>query len=519
MANSQIDRHVVVQGDLPLAAAGQPFFSVVGRRIVYNVRVGEPFAIIYPKSGIPQTIDAAGLTADNVHRVRFGVGHSTKGSSVLADSVRYIGAPEIGNCNIEHISTSSPKCGNPEVRDMYFDCTACDETYTISVEYRDNFTRSHTKINAEWAKYLGSYTTNCKQCNDCDTTVTCDEVVDGVIESILQEKPLMVREGQPYPDYPGTQTNLPFDIHKLYSRSLVYCLGFGDIDGECENCTTLDSFVSATVDGVAIDLSGLVDPTDDSMIYREQLETVALLINQAFKDSAVVDGRAYITGVNYSKCCPLQLHINTDDAAFALETVAGVLAPAKDYDPFAAGEAGEGFTCGIRVITAPLSADCECYITKPLASYISQVRITAIGDGFKDSKEATIQRAEIPGQFGSQIQYEELYQDVGGSGRNYSAGAQRGTWTGVPRKDDRLVQAITARCDKDYCSYYIRSRVTPLTSTFQTGEYVINSKIHVESDALVANAAIKEFLDAWALLSMSCVDAPETTCTPLIVSC
>lgn len=517
MANAQITKYITVCGDVGLKPAGEPLYALRGGKIQWNVSVGEPVAYLTTKGTIPETIGVADLTDANKHRFRFGVGHSSDKTGVV-DSIRHLGAEDIGNCDIEDMSVNSPKCGNPEVHDLYFDCVECGETYTINIGVRDNFTQSYTKAHKDYADWWLSYTPNCSSCKDCDTDITCEKVVDGLMEQFHQPNGLTLPNGRPYPDYRGTRPDYPFDLHKIYGRGLIYCLAFNTPETDCENCTELPAFADVTVGGETIDLSGLVTPTDDTAIFRAQLEQVAAIINEAFEDSEDVNGRAYITGVNYNQCCPIQLHINTDDADLAIVGVDGPLVPIET-NPFAEGEPGEGFTCGLRVISAPLSGSCECLITKPLAMYGRKVRIDAVGDGFQDSHSEKIQKMELPAQFGALVQYEELLQDRGGSGRTYSGGNQVGGWLGGPREDSFIRNASTAKCEKDYCTYRIRSRKHHLNSGHRQDSRVINSFINVESDATTANAEIKELLDKLAELSIFCADVPEIECTPLSVAC
>lgn len=519
MANVQITRHIVVNGDLGLKTAAIPLYALVGGKIQWNVSVGEPVAYLTDKTGrIPVTTSTATIDDTNKHRVRFGVGHST-GFNGVVDSIRHAGSEEMGNCDIEAMSVASPTCGNAEVKDLYFDCVNCDDAYTVELGVRDNFTQSYAPKMKDYANWYASYTPNCKNCNDCDGTTTCDEVVDGLMDNLLQPNGRTLPNGKPYPDYVHPKDDFPFDVHKVYTRSLVYCLSFEAPASECVSCNQLTAFDNVTIGGVAIDLTGVVTPTDNTAIFRSQLEQVTAIINDAIAADDAVNGRAYITGVNYNTCCPLQLHINTDDATLAIvDNALATLVPIET-NPFDVGQPGEGFTCGIRIIAAPLSGSCETLITKPLAMYGRKVSIRAIGDGFKDSREADIQKMEFPGQFGTLIQYQELTQDRGGSGRGYSGGNQVGTWLGGPRADSKVRNAITAKCGADYCSYYVRSRVHFINQFDQQDSKIMDSFVHVESDATTANAEIKAFLDKLASLSTACRDVPEIQCTPLATTC
>lgn len=515
--NSHITRHAVIQGDTPFLAKDTPIYGLVGGVIQYNVAHGQPVAYLKSKDcKIPTAIEVGDLDDTNKHLLRIGVGHAPLGRGPVT-GIRHLGSEEVGNCDINDMSVASPCCGNPHVYDMYFDCVDCDTTYTIEIAVRDNFTQSYTDKYKDEGSIFVSYTPNCKQCNDCDTSITCDDVVDGLIKAFRQEYVEGTCENTKYyPDFRQSKQDFPFDVHKIYDRELVYCLSFSDVGEECEECTTLAAFTTATVGGVDVDLSAITTPTDDTALFRYQLTQVQNMINDAFAAAdETVGGRAYVTGINYNKCCPLQLHVNTNDAAFA---IAGV-DPSKDENPFDEGKPGEGFTCGIRVISAPLSEECGCDLNRLLQSYFRKVRVSPIGDGFVDSCEATIQKAEIPAQFGTMIQHQELTQTAGGSGRQYSRGAQRGTWLGNHRDDSHVKQAVTARCEKDYCSYYIRSTVHFRNVANQPDSRIMESYFHVESDAATVIPEVEAWLNKMAELSVTCADVPTVQCTPLSTEC
>ena len=518
--NPNIVRHIVVQGDTPFLAAGTEVWSYVGGRIQWNVAHGQPVAYLKSNDGKPPVaIDLAGLTDATKHRLLIGVGDSVDGSKGIVTGVRHFGSEEIGNCDIEHTSVASPVCGNPHVQDLYLDCVNCDVNYTLEFGVRDNHTQSYTDKIKDYANHFVGFTPNCKQCNDCDTTVTCDEVVDGLLNNFYQPGGRKLPGGAPYPDYRHVLDDYAFDLHKVYNRSLTFCLSFSAPASDCEDCHQLPAFASATIGGVAVDLSAITTPTDNTAIFRAQMEQVTHMINTAFSESATVSGKAYLTGVNYNTCCPLQLHVNTDDAAFAIADVNAALAPTVDVNPFDVGQPGEGYTCGLRIISAPLSGECGCDVDRLLQSYFRKVRISAIGEGWEKTLNADIQKAEIPGGFGTMVQHQELTQNRGGSGRTFSAGAQRGGWLGNHRADSHVNRAVTARCDKDYCSYYVRSRYHFANQSNQLDTRVINSFVHVESDATAVNAEVKAFIDKMATLSTICDDVNTVQCEPLVKTC
>jgi hypothetical protein len=519
--NPTIVRQIVVQGDTPFLTAGTKVWDYVGGRIQWNVAHGQPVAYLKSDDGKPPVaVDLAGLTEANKYRFLIGVGDSPQGSKGVVTGVRHLGAEKIGNSYLEHTSVASPVCGNPAVQDMYVSCVSCDTNYTVELGVRDNHTQSYTDTYKDYANWFMGYTPNCKQCADCDTTITCGEVVDGLIKNFYQPGGRTLPGGQPYPDYRQAVDDYPFQVTKIYDRSLTYCLSFAAPASDCEDCHQLPAFDSVTIGGTVIDLSAVVTPTDNTVLFRSQLDQVENIINTALDASETVSGRAYLTGVNYNTCCPMQLHVNTDDADFVLTGDGDVVVtPSVDVNPFAVGQPGENFTCGLRIIGAPLEAQREEEVDRMLQSYFRKVRITAIGEGFSDSLVADIQKAEIPGGFGTMIQHAELTQSRGGSGRDFSSGSQRGGWLGNHRSDSHVYAAVTARKDKDYCSYYIRSRNQFANQSNQLDTQVINSFLHVESDATAVNAEVKAFIDKLATLSMVNAEVTTVTCEPLVKTC
>jgi hypothetical protein len=406
----------------------------------------------------------------------------------------------------------------PAVKDLYFDCVNYDDAFTIAVGVDDNFTRSYAPLQKSFAEYIGSFKPGTAKCDDCDSSVTCTEVAEGLVQSIRQDNAPTLGEVR-YPDYRHPDLELPFEIVTIKPVSEVYCIAFSAPASECEECNQVSAITEVTVGGVTTQLVGTTVPGDATQTSRLQLESVVDQINDALGTA----GHAYLTGNTATPCCPLQLHVNRDtDGTFEISDGTTALTATESYNPFGVGQVGEGFTCGIRVIAAPITGSASCYIEKPLAFYGRDVRIQARGEGFIDTKEVTVQNMELPGQFGTLIQYMELYQTRGGSGRTYSAGYNGGTWTGVPRSDSRIVAAPTADANSDYCSYYIRSRqdfYNPGTVGGKKDTFLIDSYIHVPSGSATTIAALEPFLDKWATLSTSCMDTPTVSCTPLGTTC
>ena len=521
MANPNNIRHAVAKGDLGFAAAGTPLYSIIkagsgGRRSrptkVYNIPVGQMALWLEPTDGsIPVTIAEGDITEANKHRLVWAVAQSST-NTTQTDSFRYLGARKMGNCEIEHISNSSPTCGNDSVSDVYFDCVGRGKAYTLAVSVRDNYTQAYTKAMKDKTTYLLGGVVGKPACTDCPADITCEEVVDAIIKNYYLPEGFTLPNGQPYPDQQLGELTHQFAVHKIYNRSLKYCLSF---TGE----NTLAAFKSATIGGQEVDLSDIVTPTDSSMIYRGQLSAVRDRINQALADTDGVEGRAYVTGNSYHSDCPLTLHVNTNDAGFAITDTSLAVLAATETNPFGAGEPGEGYTCGIRVIAAAVTGDDSDLVNRPDDFLAREVTIEARGEGFVDAKTAIIQRISFPSQFGNAIRYWELEQQPIGMGIQVSGGSSNETWSGAVRKDSRLRLIPKADPTKDYCSYYIRSRPHVLTAAYAQTTRVMFSYLHVESDAATTIAQVEAVLQKLADLSMSCTDAIEVSCTPLETSC
>lgn len=518
---TQIKRHVVTKGNLGFVAAGTPLYVKAGKRVHYNVLPGQLVAYLETKTGTPVAIAAGSLTAANISKLRIGVGYSKDGITV--EGVRHLGVEKAGNCDVKHMSVASPKCGNPAVKDFYAKCVSCDETYTIAVGVEDNFTRTFGKFQASEAEYIASYVPDCTTCDDCDVQVDAKEIAKGLVNN-LQYDPQLTVNGKPYPDHIPDDRILPFGVHVICENDFTYCLAFTDPDGECESCTELTAIGSIIIGGVTTTIVGGSIPGTPTLTSYVQLQSVADQINEAFALSTAEEGHAYVTGVNVNGCCPIQLHINTTDADFVLRNNAdtpAAITPTDESTNFGVGDAGESYDFGIRVIAAPITPDCNCNLERPLHFYGVKLDIDARGEGFKFTKTVDRQLMELPGGFGRSVQWQELTQDYGGSGRDYAGGGTGSTWSGGPRDNSLIGKngAVTAECDESYCSYYIRSNQEYYGVDHQMKGFLIDSFVHVPSTDATTVAAVKAMLEAWGTLAVSCDTAPTLTCTPLGTAC
>lgn len=526
-------RHIVTSGDVAPVAAGQEVWVKAGKRINYNVAPGQ--LVFYVKeNGTTRTVDSGTITAADIPNLFIGVGHISDKKKGVVDSIRHIGRSDINGCYLKKLDVSAPRCATPEVTDFYFNCVSCGEDYTLEIAIDDNFSRSYAPVMGSKQKFWATETIDCNTCDDCPPDPTCDEVVCRLVDRLNDD----LSENF-YPDYKKADIEVPYRAVKLHDRSLIYCLSPIDTGSDCENCYAFDGISKVTVDGVTHDLVGTLDPSDNAQTLRGQLESVADQINQLFEDGPGKHaGHAYIAGTSYSPCCPIQLHVNTCDATFQIRDTADTadLTPTKEYNPITthgvltvdpackdctSTATTTNFTCGIRIIAAPLEGDCSCYLEKPLSFYGRTVDITPIGEGWTANhwKVEKIQKMTFPAGFGSWIQYQEYRQPVGGEGFDYSWSNDNDGWLNLPDSRSRVANATTAKCEEDYCSYRMVTEY-PKENHMEKRDFGnVYSYVHIPSDDSTTLAAWDAFLVALTGLAPGCPTVSTVACNPLAVPC
>jgi hypothetical protein len=337
-----IQKQVVTAGDHGLAAAGQALFTVVGTgnnaQIIYNVAPGQLVAYTI-SNGVTTTVDDATLAASDIYELYIGVGIDLNNDGVT-DDIRHIGIEQISGCEPREVSTSSPRCGGPQVVDFYFDCTKCDETYSVIVRIDDNQTQSFSPWNKSFSEFVGSIVTNCSSCDDCPVEHNCKEVACKLADALNNELDLRVGQ-QKYPDWKGKGLPRPYHATRLHSNSYIYCFS-GQGASDCADCTYTDAITGAIINGTTYNFVATTNPLDGTQTLLGQVNSVVAQINNAFtleysQGQANVTphaGSAYATG-SYQQCCPVQLHVNTCDATFTLLDDASVaIAPQTTDNPF-----------------------------------------------------------------------------------------------------------------------------------------------------------------------------------------
>ena len=221
-SKKNLTRNVVTSGNYSMATGGQPLFTVTqGKGLTstlhYNVSPGQSVAWVV-SGGVATIVDSGTITAAQSHDFHFGVAMMIDGKL----DIREIGADKVEGCYFDTYKTVAPKCGTPEVVDMFFDCVKNDETYSVTVKVDDNRSRSFGRWNASAEKFVGSYTPDYDtSCDDCPTDLDCQKVACGLADALNNDLDLKIK-GNRYPDWTGQGLERPFYATVLHPRTLIY---------------------------------------------------------------------------------------------------------------------------------------------------------------------------------------------------------------------------------------------------------------------------------------------------------
>lgn len=314
-----VQKHVVTFGDYGFAShsGNPPLFTIAGKRIIYNVSPGQPVAYVV-ENGVTRIINAAAPGASDIYNLFVGVGVDETGSGITT-SIRHLGIEHISGCQPKEVSTSSPRCGAPQIVDFYFECTKCNETYSVELKVDDNQSRSFSPWNKSFQQFIGTIVTSCSSCDDCDVEHNCREVACKLADALNGDLEIKIGNDS-YPDFKGKGVPRPFYATRLHPTSKTYCFAPQSVANSCTSCTYVAAVKGAQIRDTRYNFVGNTNPADSTQTLMAQIAGIVDQINDAFKteygDYAHA-GSAYSTG-SYSDCCPEQIHINTCDASFTL---------------------------------------------------------------------------------------------------------------------------------------------------------------------------------------------------------
>lgn len=483
--NAYFNRVLVTKGDFDFPATGLPLYTIKkgkGRktRRIYNgaIKVGQPVLWLNPATvgAVPETVDVASITAANIGKLHIGVAVST-GKNGVVDAIREISYGELGGCQIEGLGAYGPKCGLSEIKALYPKCLNCDGL-TLKIKVQDNLTRSFLPKRVT-EDIIVNYTPQCKECDSCDRTPTCEEFMCGLVDQINGDLESWEINGLPYPGPQARDIDRRVRAAKLHDPAnggqfLSYCIvpESSDCSDKCDRIGALTTF---TVDGTAIPFEGLVDSADDSKTLISQLHEAAAQIEEGLCEVLGRHGGVAFLDKGLGNCCGIQLYVSTCDPTFE---IAG-LTPCEDaleiFPEFTKGsycqdcssdEEASTPTCGIAIIGKQYDIDCGCYPEDvpnfPLTTFDIEVidHENVLSTNFDT---AHIQKGRIASNYGTQVQWREYNQKVAGEGFDFLEGNTYSGKLGLPDRNSKINNIITADCEQSYCTYFVRSLIKATT--------------------------------------------------------
>lgn len=471
-------------GDLPVKEAGQPVILPGDTNDVWNVLAGE--LVVWDKQrNITLGVDEI---ATSKH-ISIGVGQGSPGE--LATDILHIAGEDFNLCKGEICTNvTKPSCGCPQVVDVFFDCTKCNDVYTIALHLDDSRIRSQYGFN-EKAEYVFSIPTECCTCDDCDPEHNCEEVACAFVDAIngkVQRDPSKITYFQ--------KANLadqyqPFTASRIFNKDnsrKIFCISPSDT--ECKDCAHLPGITGIIVDGVQTDFTFTTKPGDTSVTLHGQMERV---VSQANKAIEAVGGGAYLTPGDRA-CCPYNITVNTcaDSVQFIVD--GAPVDPCEEYNPFTAqikesvckgcGASPEevNLNCGFSILVDPLDVPCDCKFPPNMAVpnyYGRTIEPAFAGDGWVCHNHywTEAQEQKLPAGYGYFWQDKAHYgQHNGGTARDWRYSNRRVGRIGLPDAHSRASNAANLiKCDETYCVYNI-------TSTDRDHEWFNNAVRHYNTD-------------------------------------
>lgn len=517
----QIERNISTSGNYGFVPSGQALYEVVqvkrGRfEKRFNITPGRLVMWKDTTDGtIPTTIVPADLTtAQDLSGLRLGVGYNINKNAKMTTIIREIAPLGIDGCRIESLNAVAPACQRPHISAIYPDCVQC-EALSARVRIYDNDTISYKGHPLKaFEERVATYVPDCATCDGCDKTITCDELVCGLVDALNDEAQHFFADGTVYPhtSVKGTGTDLPVEFFKLHPTFNAYCIA-PEVGTGCTECNSFAALTTFTVGGNVINFN-LTDPADNTKTLVEQLQYAVDKINQAFRDDPNLGrhaGKAVLTR-GEGKCCPAQIFVSTCDTTF---TIAGLTPCADVIDQFpdfvteavckqcGAADTTTTPNCGIGAIAKLDLEDCDCIdIKQPKQFWGRRVELEIVSPSgahnTRWSKSATLMEGTVPGNFGSQIQYLEYfandYEDALGFGDILD---HRSGWSGLPDEQSRLKKNVRAKCDLSYCSYELVSEVVNnwgMTDFGTYDHYRVKAGIHVPENDGTTKTAVEDLL-------------------------
>lgn len=460
--------YLATLGDFPVKAGGEAVIipNTSGTDDVYNVKTGE-IVVWNPKTNL--SLSLGDVATAPVIAVAVGIGTPNH----LASDLVHIGGEQFNMCKTNiSAEVTSPKNGVPQVVDIFFDCTKCNDVYTIALHLDDTRVRSQYGYN-EKAEYVFSVPTECCNCDDCDPTHNCEEVACALVDLIngnVQKDPSKITYFQ---KNDMSKQYQPFTATRLFNgvdKSREYC--FNASDTTCEECAELSGITGITVGGDTYPITFATKPGDPTVTLPSQLTRVVNEVNRIFKANDI-GGSAVLTH-SLHKCSPYSIEINSCEDNIFFETAGGQVGFCNAHNPFSAQDlkkictgcgveqAQVNLNCGIRIIVDPLQVPCDCKYPPNIAApntYTRTVEPAFVEGGWTCNNHywKVRQEQELPEGYGYYWQDQAHYGNHnGGSGGDWRYSNRRVGRIGLPDDASRASNAVNnIVCDSTYCVYNI----------------------------------------------------------------
>lgn len=445
--------YIASEGNLAVKAGGDPLYPD-GTGDTLDLRVGE-IVVFDPKNNV--TLAAGDIaTAENI---AIGVGYGKGEPGTIAEGIRHLDNGKNLCKTVYKANAAAPVCPCAQQYDFYFDCTQCDETYTLELLLDDSLVRSRYGTN-EKAKYIYTINTECCNCDDCSPEHNCEELsckfVDQINQNFCTDPSKIVRFQRRSMDHQYQPFHaLPlFDVADSWKELELTPAA----DGTVADITSVD------VNGTVTTFVGTTVPGDATKTYVSQLSRVEEQLNAALESTG---GRAFIYVPAFGEC-DVKIYVSSCVAVTLTDHIWTLTEnPFEDitYGPDCqtCGATASTFspTCGFRIITDPVDVSCLCDFppNEPVPNYYGRtIEGQFLGDGWVCKNFYTKEVCEqvLPENFGYFFSDAARFQSTGGIGKDYRRTNTRRGLVGLPDEYSRASNAsVGIDCGKLYCAYDI----------------------------------------------------------------
>jgi hypothetical protein len=467
--------------------------------------------------------DIAGLKTD----VFFGRAIDPDNDGFATD-VRLIAGKSMNTCKLADNYSTTPVCGNPVIKAASIDCVKCFETYSAMLEITDNKTLSYGMSDRPLQVFATAHP-QCNSCDDCDVEAKCKPIVNEIVESLNGTKEITLG-GEAYPDYKASEYMQSKNWKAVVGHSnwFTYCIA-PDPGTECTSCSKIDDIASATVNDTELLFVNNLDPSDNTKTLTSQLWGIANQIEDAF-DARIGkhSGFAFVTS-GVTSCCPMQLHVVTCDADFAIPglTPCNIDADVSyvpqslwaDCETVAPGAITPD--CWFAVIAYPEKPDCaDCDINEPPMYPGIEIDITFLKDSVSSYSpilsKKTLVEGTTPQNYGLEVRWlENKHLAYNLISKTYQVNERIEPY-GNLGKNSRWKNSVIADCDKMYCSFVWSNRRpvhNALNGSYAT-EVEFKTGIHIDYADTATKTSVLQFLNAIVAKSEgSCTSLTDFACS------